>query len=470
MSTPLSIDLSTVNDVNVLSQYLRYLEHPLTKFRPRPNNANQLEQQQAFYEEQFDGVAVVLAGTGSGKSYVASAKVAKFLGDTPPPEKMTPFWIVSRNLDITTKTVWAQNLAQFITPEYIQNVIWLNSAAGLPRTIILKPHANGNQWIIEFKSSEQGRAALQGANIGGFLIDEQIPWEVFIEVLARCRKWRLPGSRMMTLTPLEPFVELQDIYENQEKYPDFKFYRMNTRYNTAIDSNFVNLISRTVQQEMIETRLVGAFAVYEGLIYKEFTKESICEPFPLPKNWIVYRGIDLGWSHATACVWVAKSFEDTYYVFREYNKTQTHIGEHLKAFAEDYDDRLVKGPTFIDSANAQVVKEMQLNGLECRGANKEVMTGIGVVQSLLRNKKLYIFSTCTDLISQMRQYVWDSKKCDSPKKETPQYLCDCCDALRYVCNSLTEQELKWTPIGFPERGPRQTTKVLREGEVQMASY
>lgn len=429
---------------------------PAIEFTPRPDNPEQLDQQTSFWADRSDAIICCLAGNGAGKTLEGTARVARFLRETPPPERNTPFWIASQNMEMATSVCWGQNLSRFVPPSEIQDIVWYSAAKGLPRTVVLRPHRNGNNYLIEFKSYDQGRQALQGSNIIGFYCDEQCPFEVLTELLARTRKWRT-SFRQYTCTPLTPDPKLEEIYNERERYPDWHFYRMNTRLNDAINSDFVRQIEANELAELVETRLTGCFAVYQGSIYKDLNlKTHVIEPFEIPRAWTIYRGIDLGWSHGTACVWVAKDLEGRHYVFKEYLKSQTSIEAHVAAINEGWDEFPIKGGTWIDSANAQVVAEMELRGLRAAPAVKEVKAGIGTIQSLLRpgpdgKPKLYIFRTCENLIRQLRTYVWDEKRLDEPKKETATYLMDVADALRYALHSASQTAIKYEALRQPER-------------------
>ena len=221
------------------------LNNPLYRFHPRPNQSDQYDEQESFVNEKIPQIACALGGNGCGKTISASYKVSKFLLDTPPPEPNTPFWVLSQNMDMVTDVCWNQGLAQFINKDLIQDIVWFRQAKAQPKSVVLKKHSNGNNYVIELKSYDMERKALQGANIIGFWADEQAPQGVLREVLARTRKWSYAGSKLYTLTPLQPDTDpenLQYIFENQHKYPSWKFYRMNTRLNTTLDKEFVKLI------------------------------------------------------------------------------------------------------------------------------------------------------------------------------------------------------------------------------------
>ncbi len=364
--------------------------------------------------------------------------MAAFLTAAPPPEINTPFWVLSTTMDLATANCWGQNLRHWIAPEQIKDIVW---------------------FVIEFKSYDQSRERLQAANIIGAWFDEQAPFDVLMEVWARTRKWDYPGSKIYTLTPLEPDHRLEGIF--REPPDSWRFYRMNTRCNLSLDKNFVKQILENELAELAETRLTGCFAKYEGSIYPNFSlTEHVIAPFEMPRQWLHIRGLDLGWSHATACVWAARDLEGRYYVYREYNAKQTSVEDHVRVINSGWEQVLVKGQTYADPAAAATLHEFSLRGLHTAQAQKDVYSGIATVQSLLRpgpdgKPRLYIFNTCPTLIQQLRSYVYDPKT-GKPRKETPSCLYDLPDALRYLCHShkLDTAAMPIATIKLPERPKR----------------
>ena len=440
------------NDPKVLSLALKLAQNPLYQFRPRPDRPERLDQQTSFFEDRFPGLACCLAGNGAGKSYVGAAKVASFLLNMPPPERNTPFWVASTTIDLSTSNCWGQNLSIFIPKDAIHDVVWYSATRQLPKAVILKPWKSGHNYVLEFKSYDQSRERLQAANIVGFWLDEQCPFDVLMEVWARTRKWDYPGSKLYTLTPVEPDQRLEQLY--QEPPESWRFYRMNTRCNNTLDPSFVRQLEENEIKELVETRLTGAFALYEGAVYKSFsTRMHVVKPFEMPRSWLHVRGLDLGWDHPTACVWAARDLEGRYHVYREYLKSQTSVEDHVREINEGWDKAEVRGHTYADPAAAQTLHEFSMRGLDTAPANKDVLAGIATVQSLLRpdeqgKPKLYVCDNCPNLIGQIRSYVWDGKEQDKPKKEND----DLADALRYLCHShKLDQEMNWKPPVITKR-------------------
>lgn len=421
----------------------RYLSHPLHTFVPRKDTVG-VDEQTAFTEEEYDGIQCVVAGNGSGKTYCAAYKLARFLAETEPPDRYTPFWILSKNMEQATGNCWAQNLATFLTDEYIQDIRWHNKTQGLPKSIILKPK-NGKSFVLEFKSYDMSQDRLMGANIIGFWTDESCPWPILVELIARCRKWK--GPRIYTLTPLSPDVDLEKAYN--DKKDGWKFYRFNTVKALEaghVDPNYVRHIEENEMEELIETRLSGAFASWAGLIFKNFSLNiHVIDPIDIPRTFIRMRGIDFGWSHETACVWAARDPNNKkYYITQEYYKDQGSLEQHVLAINEGWEySNPCYGATYTDWQAAQMRHEFAIRGIPNLPADKWVLPGIGRMQALFRQKRLFIFKNCEKLIEQVRIYAWDPKKMDQPIKKND----DLVDSLRYICYS-DRAELQPTGVNF----------------------
>lgn len=252
-------------------------------FMPRPDQPERYDEQAAFYHSNSKGVVGLIGGNGSGTTEVALAKVAKFLlSDQPPPRKDTPFWIISDSYDMCTKTCWKEKLYDHghIPGSEVDwdRIRWYDSPNQLPYFVPLKswPEYPGKNWVIEFKSYGQGRHRMQAQSIGGFLFVEQFPWGLMEEVLRGCREYNFPGSKLFEYTPVDPnlSLEVEEMMDDPETMPaGWEFYRCNTECAMEaghVDPQWFTEFFGMVKPDMRETRLTGAFASFEGQIYKNF--------------------------------------------------------------------------------------------------------------------------------------------------------------------------------------------------------
>jgi hypothetical protein len=439
--TPLELLQAALDsgDVEFMRAAVKYADNPFYTFEPRPDQPDLFDQQTSYVNEQFEGVACCLAGNRAGKTACSTYKTAKFLTETPPPDSETHFWICSETMDICSGVVWKQHLSKFLPQVNVTR--WYNAKAGWPSMLELPAWPNGNRWVVSFKSFNQGREALQAAAIGGFYVDEQIDATLLDEINARTSNYSFPGSKLYSLTPLRPDPWLEDIFNSPEKNPGWKFYRMNSELNDRISLDWL----ATTLEDQRETRRIGVFANFSGQIYKSFCRDHIIKPFPIPDDWSSLAGIDIGWSHNTASVFVYrdKSPKPVYYVHSEYVANQTSIEEHVAAirgmvpkWTPNGKAPVAKHTTFFaDPAAAQERHEFHIRGLFTYNAVKDVLAGIAKVQQLLREKRLFFFETCTETIKEMKNYCWHPNIKNKPLKEND----DCADALRYVLMSDSNQ-------------------------------
>lgn len=307
-------------------------------FEPRPDQPDRFDQQTAFYHSSAEGVSWMIGGNGAGTTAVALAKVAKFLlCDQPPPRYDTPFWIISDSYEVVCETAWKEKLfghGHIPAAEVDwERVSWLKPNRQWPFAVPLKPWPGrpGRNWCLEFKSYKQGRNQMQARAIGGFLFIEQFPWGLLEEVIARCREYNFPGSKLCEFTPVDPdlSVEIEEMLE-QDKLPDgWEVYRANTQCAMEaghVSPSWFNEFFGMVSDEMRETRLTGAFASYEGAIYKSFHPLIHLvgdETITFPPNSHYRRAIDWGGgpSNAFVCLWAYRNGRGQWFVFDEYYST-----------------------------------------------------------------------------------------------------------------------------------------------------
>lgn len=477
-------------------------------FTPRPDRPEIFDEQESFVNNR-DPVSFLIGGNGSGTSEAAGAKIAKFLlHDQPPPRKNTPFWIISNTYEQVCGVLWGEKLlGHGHIPECEidwNGIHYMSRNEGWPFSVPLKPWPGrpGKNWKLEFKSYEQGRRAMQARSIGGFCFSEQFPWTLFIETLRGCREYMFPGGQFAEFTPIEP-----DLCIAIEKAMDdpvlqqagWRFYRCNTEANREnLAEGWFEQFFATVPDEMLQTRLTGALATFEGCIYQSFNPavhvvgdEAIAYPFvPAVEH---YRGVDWGASaeHPQTCVWAYRDGIGNWFAYDEYwcadqgRVLMDHAVEIVarslcwgwptpqffakpRGWQEDF-ARQVKHraheirpdgtrwlhnqqhrDAFADPSRPDSLSGFDRYGISTTPAANNVYKGIDCIRSLLKinpvteRPRLLIHKRCKHLIEELRKYRWVRGRRDqtgrllNPKVAAPIPLKrddDCCDALRYLCFS-----------------------------------
>ena len=441
-------------------------------WKPRPDRLEDFDEQSAYINAR-DLVSFTLGGNASGKTGASAKKCADFVLSTPPPRKDTPFWIIAEDYLQVCSVCWAEKLNGIgphggFLPKWVidhDRIVWYKPSLNWPFMVPLKPWANGNNWMLEFKSYKQGRAAMQARSIGGFWFSEQFPWNLFLEVLRGCREYMFPGGQFCEFTPIDPelCLSIEKMMENQP--PGWGFYRLNTERNRQnLADDWYNQFFAAVPDEMQATRKTGALATFEGVIYQSFNPEvhitdDDSKVF-LPGIYH-YRGIDWGASaeHPMTCVWYCEDgmgdgyFYDEYWDTSQDKITQDHAAEILaKSLAWGWPEpsffeepppnqshyvKMVRkrareirsgmngsraglkdigwrqyGESFADPSRPGDINAFNYWGISTGQASNDVLKGIDLVRSRLKinpvtgRPRIHIHRRCKHLIEELRKYRW----------------------------------------------------------------
>lgn len=187
--------------------------------------------------------------------------------------------------------------------------------------------------------------------------------------------------------------------------------------------------------------LYGSWDIFQGVFFDEWDYEThTCEPFPIPKEWRVYRTIDYGLD-CFACLWVAVDDCSNVYVFRELAESDLPIStaaeKAIDMTIEDVCCTLAPPDLWGRSqetgrSRAELFRE---NGLMFTKSNNDRLAGWLAIKELLKKdrdgfSRLKIFRTCTRLISDLPQLQHDTKRIGDVCNE-PHEITHAPDALRY---------------------------------------
>lgn len=432
-------------------------------------------------------------------SEVCCAKLARFvLCDQPPPRPDTPFWIISGSYEQVMETAWKEKLyGHGHIPDCEvdwERVSWYKPNQNWPFRVPLKPWPRDkggnprNNWVLELKSYEQGRAQLQARSVGGFCFMEQFPWDLLTEVLRGCREYNFPGSKFCEFTPIDPdlSVEIEEMAENGHapekpqrgrRYlpKGWEVFRANTECAMEaghISKDWFEEFFSMIPEEMRETRMTGRFATYEGAVYSNFNPAIHLvddDVIDFPPGVFYRRAIDWGAGpeNPFCCLFAYKNAKGQWYIFDEYYSaapvdTVAHLCE-ISKMSEAWGWRSFDphyGTTYADPSSLADIRlannfaarcphdekgEPLYESIPITAASNSVNDGIHHMQWLLQPAKelgdeprLFIHKTrCPNLARQMRTYRWKKGSVSglnpsSPKKEPVKKDDHAADACRYL--------------------------------------
>lgn len=443
-------------------------------FRPRPDQPERYDQQEGFVNSRTKGVKFLIGGNGAGTSETVMHALSRFvLRDQAPPRYDTPFWIISGTYKQACATCWKEKLWGH---GHIPNsevdwdrVSWYRPNDSWPYRVPLLPWPGrpGRNWVLEFKSYEQGRQQMQAESIGGFAFIEQFPWGLLTEVNRGCREYNFPGSKMAEFTPIDPalYAPLEAMILENRLPKGWEIWRANTLCALEaghVDADWFEEFFGSVPDEMRETRMTGASPQFEGSIYQGFNPAihvvgDDVIPAIHPAGMHHRRSIDWGFGpdNAFAAGFAYRDGLGRWFVYDEYWSTSQvyECEDHLNDIDAMYpwpegDPHF--GTTYADPSSPEHFRTANRLGWNMTKASNAVYDGIDTVRSHLKvypglgigrpgrpdGPKLYIHKRCVNLLREMRTYHWQTgtEKRDAvkaPAKKDDHAV----DWLRYLLHS-----------------------------------
>ena len=402
-------------------------------FTPRRNQPDRFDQQESFVTSKASGVSFLIGGNGAGTTECAMHKLARFvLHEQEPPRRDTPFWIISGTYPQVMKTAWVEKLYGHghIPKSEIDwdRVAWYRPNQNWPFRVPLKPWPGkpGKNWVLEFKSYEQGREQMQAEAIGGFCFIEQFPYTLLTEVLRGCREYNFPGSKFCEFTPIDPAMSAEIEQRIEDGLPEgWEVWRANTECAKEaghVSESWFKEFYGMVPEEMLLTRLIGAFASYEGCIYQGFNPQVHIvddDVIDHPSGVFYRRGLDWGAGpdNPLACVFGYRNGLGQWHIFDEYYSSNQNftVMDHLAAIADQVPwpvNNPQYGTTYADPSSPDCIRIAQSWGMPISNARNAVYEGIDYVRYLLKRSPtihqpmLFIHKRCKNLLRQMRTYRW----------------------------------------------------------------
>ena len=307
--------------------------------------------------------------------------------------------------------------------------------------------AFGGVSTIGFKSCDQGREKFQGSSLDFVWFDEEPPRDVYEECLMRVMDKK--GEIFGTMTPLKGKTFIyNEIYLNRRNNPEVWCEFMQWADNPFLSRAETELLEKSLDKTVLDSRKFGRFSQGAGLVYPEFDPAvHVIEPFDVPKEWQDCISIDPGLNNPLSAHWYCVDWDGNVYVVAEHFESGRDLDYHaqkIKSICADLGWKSDSGGrvyALIDSAANQRTLSGQKSVAELfreRGimvdanVEKDVFSGVSRVKSFLKGSgggKLYVFSDCVNMIEEFKTYCFGAG--DMPVKRDDH----CMDELRYYIMS-----------------------------------
>lgn len=274
--------------------------------------------------------------------------------------------------------------------------------------------------IIEFFSADQS-AKLRGGRRDILFINEcnNIDFNSYQELEVR--------TKLFIFLDFNPVAEF---WVHSEIMPNFEhdFIKLTYKDNEALDPRIIQSIEsrRISNPNWWRVFGEGEVGINEGQIY---TNWELVDEVPEQARLERY-GLDFGYTNdPSACISI-HYYNESYILNEEFyasSLSNRNIADLLKALPEAL--------VIADSAEPKSIDEIMLLGVNIKGAEKgagSVNQGIQLVQ----DQKLYVTKSSTNLIKDLRNYLWKVDKAGKALNVPSHEFSHSPDALRYGLTDL----------------------------------
>ena len=359
-------------------------------------------------------------------------------------------WVVSLSQQVQRDVAQAKIL-HYLPKSWIADITMLSGRKDSPESGVIDQlkikNAFGGVSTIGFKSCDQGREKFQGSSLDFVWFDEEPPRDVYEECLMRVMDKK--GEIFGTMTPLKGKTFIyNEIYLNRRNNPEVWCEFMQWADNPFLSRAETELLEKSLDKTVLDSRKFGRFSQGAGLVYPEFDPAvHVIEPFDVPKEWQDCISIDPGLNNPLSAHWYCVDWDGNVYVVAEHFESGRDLDYHaqkIKSICADLGWKSDSGGrvyALIDSAANQRTLSGQKSVAELfreRGimvdanVEKDVFSGVSRVKSFLKGSgggKLYVFSDCVNMIEEFKTYCFGAG--DMPVKRDDH----CMDELRYYIMS-----------------------------------
>ena len=359
-------------------------------------------------------------------------------------------WLIARSTLVDCKNTTMKTFFEIMDEMWFRE--WEHYIWNKPESRLVFVH-NGSEIIFAWLDDIN---KIKWLELWFFYVDEvdDVDQEVFEVLMRRLRNKHTPRRVGFVTSNSEGknwtyqvFIKWQWLSVKEHK----KYYtiRASSLENKYLPEDYIeNLLS--FNPDKFKRYVLWEFHVFEWQIYDEFDEYiHVIDPIDLSEsNTTIWYWHDHGLQNPTAILECHLTWDDIVFVTWEHYMSWQAISLHATTLKNRWEQHLRPTPIEIYSDPAIFTKnqlptpekpfpwwvadEYSDHGIDPIRANNEVWAGINRIKELLKNKKIYIFNTCTNLIKEMQNYKWASTAWNSWKEAPIKKNDHAVDALRYA--------------------------------------
>ena len=296
---------------------------------------------------------LLMAANRIGKSFSGAAEMSYHLTG------LYPDWWEGRRYDKPI-TAWAGGVSNETTRDIVQyellgspddpdafgsgaipksKIIKTERKPGVPnaKSVALIQHVTGGNSSLHFKAYEMGVDKWQGRSVDCIWLDEEPSRELYSQAVTRTLDRK--GMVYMTFTPESGMTETVASFMNNLQpgqsltnatWDDASEAVTSMKGNSGhLNESVMAQILSSYSPHEREMRRYGRPSIGSGLVFPVQEDKIMIDPMQLEDHWPRIAGIDFGWDHPTAVVWVAwDKDEDELYIYDCYRQSKASPSVH----------------------------------------------------------------------------------------------------------------------------------------------
>jgi phage terminase large subunit len=310
--------------------------------------------------------------------------------------------------------------------------------------------ANGSR-IISLPAQEETIRGYSGVSL--LVIDEAAR---VADALYRSVRPMLAVSQGRIVALSTPFGKRGWFYEEWQGPGAWERYRVPAVAVPRIRPEFLEQEHASLGEAWFRQEYGCDFTMRAGLVYPELA-DCVVEPGDLPPIDRSFAGVDFGFHNPAAVVFGCKDKDDVLWIVEEVyaaRMTDEELIRRIKPLVERYRTELL----WCDPSAPRSIEKMRRANLPARLAINNVSPGIRAVTARLRTRRLKVWRTCQNLITEAELYCYPEEtdtaiyRRDQPIKENDHAM----DALRYLIAGMDRVRGvdDWHPeVAEPEAPP-----------------
>lgn len=350
-------------------------------------------------------------------------KGAKFEGDI-------NFWLLSQDYQLVRDNLQIPLLGDEYKKGIIDKSLILekktkSQPANSVDYVIIKRKCGG-LCSLYFKSYAQLRGGLQGVRVDLVAIDEEPPFDIYLELIARTTSRPNPKI-FIASTPLKGVTEFTEFFfktKDEATTPEVvypieeggKFLMLaGWNDNPFITESQKTLFRSTIPQHELEAREKGIPCIGSGLVFQVHESQFIINDFAIPDFWDRVYGLDVGFKDPTAVVFCAiDRASDILYITGEYIANELTAQQHANVLLNLGCDWI---PGVCDPAVKQasqrdgksLLDDYQKAGLSFNLAKYSKEYAVDSILERIRTGRFKVFNSCRRFLQEWRMYARDKK-------------------------------------------------------------